>query len=637
MSANDTDVNVNIGATNSASGVIQSAMNQFGGLWKAVGLGGPAGIIAAGGIAAVGAGLAVSIKQASQFQTEMTSLVTGAGESAANLSLVGDGIKNIAKATGENLQQLTSGMFMIDSAGYHGAKSLDILKAAAQGAKVGNADLGTVSDATTTILKDFGNSGITATGAVNTLIATVANGKTHMADLAGAMSQILPVASASKVGLNDVMGAMATMTGEGVPAANAATYLRQTLIALSAPTPGITKALLDVGLTTQQVSDSMKKSLPDTLKMITDAIGKKFPEGSLGYMEAVKAIAGGSKTIQGVLDLTGQHAIDFKNNVAAVSDQVTKGGTTIVGWSKVQGDLSTQFARFKEVLQVVAVDIGQKFLPVLTAVLKYISDLASGMSPVAKFLVTVFKPAFEAVATAIKTSLMPVIEAHKKGLEDLMKVFAVITGASLVTLVAVIYVAVRAFSILIQIVGEVIRVVADTINWFSRLYSTIYNTVSGFGNLLYSAGTNLIDGFIRGIENSASRIFDSVRNIGNKAVSALKGVLKIFSPSQVFADLGHNVGLGLAQGISGSEVHVTGAATKLGTAAIIGGQPNNNTSVSNSVNNNSSSSNHNVTIQNLTLQMPNGATMQSFIHSLNQDSLNVSRGLSPVQGAYNVR
>jgi hypothetical protein len=73
MSANDTDVNVNIGATNSASGVIQSAMNQFGGLWKAVGLGGPAGIIAAGGIAAVGAGLAVSIKQASQFQTEMTS------------------------------------------------------------------------------------------------------------------------------------------------------------------------------------------------------------------------------------------------------------------------------------------------------------------------------------------------------------------------------------------------------------------------------------------------------------------------------------------------------------------------------------------------------------------------------------
>ena len=52
--------------------------------------------------------------------------------------------------------------------------------------------------------------------AVNTLIATVANGKTHMEDLASSLSQVLPTASSAKVGLNDVMGAMATMTGEGV-------------------------------------------------------------------------------------------------------------------------------------------------------------------------------------------------------------------------------------------------------------------------------------------------------------------------------------------------------------------------------------------------------------------------------------
>ncbi len=176
----------------------------------------------------------------------------------------------MAVQTGTGTKQLTDGMYLIESAGYHGKAGLDVLRAAAEGAKVGNADLGTVANATTTIMKDYANQHISAAQAVNFLTATVANGKTTMQDLSGAMASILPTASAAGVSLRDVMGAMSTMTAEGVPAADAATYLKQTIIGLDAPSSLASKTLKSIGLNSSDVAAEMHKSLPDALKMVTD-------------------------------------------------------------------------------------------------------------------------------------------------------------------------------------------------------------------------------------------------------------------------------------------------------------------------------------------------------------------------------
>ncbi|HUY76437.1 MAG TPA: phage tail tape measure protein, partial [Ktedonobacterales bacterium] len=322
-------------------------------------------LIAGAAIVALGA---VSVKMAGDFQSSMTQLVTGAGESASNLQMVSNGILAMAGQTGESTKQLAAGMYMIESAGYHGKAGLAVLLDAAEGAKVGAADLGTVADATTTILNDFGSKGVTASNAVNALIATVASGKTHMQDLAQSLSQILPTASAAGVGLTDVMGALATMTGEGVPAANAATYLRQTIIALDAPSKAATKAMTDVGLSSAAVASEMKKSLPGALAMITDAVGKKFPVGSAAYVQALKDISGGSKTMQGMLDLTGDHLATFKGNVAGVAGAVKHGGNSITGWGAVQGDFNQKMDRLGASLQVAAIKAGTMMLPALSSV-----------------------------------------------------------------------------------------------------------------------------------------------------------------------------------------------------------------------------------------------------------------------------
>src|SRR5258708_26625166 len=205
-------------------------------------------------------------------------------------------------------------MYMIESAGFHGAAGLLVLKAAAEGAKVGNADLAAVANGVTTALTDYHLSASQAVAVTNDLIATVAAGKTHMQDLATALATILPTSSAVGVSLRDTSAAMATMTGEGTNAASAATYLRQLLIALEAPAAKGAKALKEIGLTTGEVSSEMRKSLPGALQLIMDHLADTYTVGSPQYIEALKNIAGGSRQMQGILELTGTYLQTFKDN-----------------------------------------------------------------------------------------------------------------------------------------------------------------------------------------------------------------------------------------------------------------------------------------------------------------------------------
>ena len=374
----DIPLNIRLSAVGGAG--VLSAVSSIA---SAFGSGGLGGALLATGVAATVAAVAIgttAAKATGDYQAGLTSLATGAGESTKNLGMVGDAMLKMAVDTGTSTKSLVDGMYMIESGGYHGAAGLAILQAAAQGAKVGNADLGVVADATDTVLKNFGGSGLTAANAVNTLIATVARGKTHMSDLSASLSQVLPTASAARVGLNDVMGAMSTMTGEGIPAANAATYLRQMLIALQAPSAGSVKALKAIGLTTADVSTEMHKSLPSALQMITDRLKTVYGEGTPEYLAAVKNISGGSKTMQGMLDLTGTHLATFKDDVSGIAGAVKQGGSSIVGWSLVQDTFNQKVAQGKEIIETLGIRLGQLLLPAATNVMNTVLPLASNFS-----------------------------------------------------------------------------------------------------------------------------------------------------------------------------------------------------------------------------------------------------------------
>lgn len=315
-------------------------------------------------------------KKAGDFQQGITQLSTGAGELNSNLGLVSAGLLKMAPEVGESTKELESGMYLIESSGQHGADALRILKDAAEGAKVGNADLADVANGVTTALTDYAMSATQSSAVTNDLIATVASGKTTMGALASSLKDILPIASSAGISLNGVSSAMATMTGEGVPAGQAADYLRGMVLSLIAPSVEGKKALANIGLSAQQVASEMRDSLPDALQMVTDHLKKKFPEGSAAYTEALKQITGGSESLTAMLDLTGDHMKVFQGNVENIYQAVKKGGTGIAGWSEVQKDFNFQMEKAQEGAEVLEVKLGTKLFPVFSQVFGWVSSTA---------------------------------------------------------------------------------------------------------------------------------------------------------------------------------------------------------------------------------------------------------------------
>lgn len=341
------------------------------------GLGNAVTALAAVGVATVAAGVA-AVKMAGDFEQGLTALQTGAGESAKNLAMVGDGIKKIAEDTGTSTKSLESAMFMVESSGAHGAAGLTELSIAAEGAKTDNADLTATTMALTGVMTDFHLPASDAAGAMNEIIASAKDGKMHMEDLASSLGAVLPVAENAGLKFADVGAAIAMMTNANIPAQQASQNLAFAIRSLDAPSGVAVKSLVSVGLSAQQVADTLRnQGLPAALQLIEDHVGKKFPESSVEWTTAMKNIMGGKAGLNVALAIGGKNLQDYEKDVNDVSGALKAGGTSVEGWSTVQGTFNNTMDRAKATIEVLAIDIGTKLLPIVSNIINTVMPVVS--------------------------------------------------------------------------------------------------------------------------------------------------------------------------------------------------------------------------------------------------------------------
>jgi hypothetical protein len=249
-----------------------------------------------------------AIKSAGDFQASTTRLVTSAGEITSNVGMVRQGMLQMAGDVGYSTDALSTAMYKVESGGEHGAAGLQVLRAAAEGAKTENADLTKVADAVTSVLVDYHLKAEDAATVTSKLVAATSAGKTTFEELAAAMPAILPVASAAHVSLNDILGDLASMTVHGMSAQQAAQNLADVIRHMQNPTAVQAKELALLGLTTTQLADDLKtKGLSGTLQEISERIMKLSPPGTdKVILELKTALNGLSPAVREL----GQHLFD---------------------------------------------------------------------------------------------------------------------------------------------------------------------------------------------------------------------------------------------------------------------------------------------------------------------------------------
>jgi TP901 family phage tail tape measure protein len=234
--------------------------------------------------AATGVATYASVKMAGDFEQSTTRLVTSAGEIVGpkGLDLVRQGMLDMAGQVGVSALDLSGAMYVVESASYRGAQGLAVLKAGEEGAKAEGADAKEVVSALTSAMRDYypaaksvGEVTDASTEVMSKLVAATSVGKMSFQDLASSLHSVLPAASSARIPLEDVLGALSSMTVHGFTAQQATQNLAHAIGHLQATTGPQRNELALLGISYQQLQEDLgKKGLTGTIAEIDQAIQK---------------------------------------------------------------------------------------------------------------------------------------------------------------------------------------------------------------------------------------------------------------------------------------------------------------------------------------------------------------------------
>lgn len=179
------------------------------------------------GVAAA-AGTAIT-KMAWDFEDGMAKVSTIADTTEVPISDLENQIKQLSDSTGVEAGEIAENVYNAISAGQKTGDAVNFVAKATDLARAGFAETGDALDVLSTIMNAYGLEASEVDKVSNDLIMTQNLGKTTVAELSSSMGKVIPTAKSTGVNLDELCGAYAVMTSNGVATAETTTYLNSML------------------------------------------------------------------------------------------------------------------------------------------------------------------------------------------------------------------------------------------------------------------------------------------------------------------------------------------------------------------------------------------------------------------------
>jgi hypothetical protein len=163
----------------------------------------------------------------------------------------------------------------------------------------------------------------------------------------------------------------------------------------------LSESLQNGSITASEYSKAIKK-LPvdqqalgqqfEALLKSTDGFSQTLKSGSgpaLTFNAILAKVMGGATGLNTALMLTGQNASTFTNNVNAVSKASQNAGSNINGWSTITSTFNFTMSQLKELVETLAIRIGEKLIPPVQAVITFFMRHKSAAEALAAVIGTV--------------------------------------------------------------------------------------------------------------------------------------------------------------------------------------------------------------------------------------------------------
>lgn len=340
------------------------------------------------GALAVGAGLAIAVKSATSFESQMSQVKAVTGASKAQMDAMSKSALSVAASTrgfGYTAKDVAVAQTELGKAGLSVQQIMGGgMTAALTLAKAGNLELGDAAAYTANAMAQFGLAGAQA-GSVADAMATAANATTaDVGDFGAALVQSGAAAKSAGLSFNDTMTALTALAKSGVKGSDAGTSLKTSLIQLIKPTNQQEQAAKAAGLSFIDAGGKMR-SLAD----ISGQLRERTAKMTQAQRTALFATLAGTDGVRTLLSLYNAGPATITKYQA----QLAKSGTAAAQAGVMNDNAAGKFKQLMATVQVAAIGIGNALLPPLVAIASAFAAVISK--------ITAFKPVAYAAAAAV--------------------------------------------------------------------------------------------------------------------------------------------------------------------------------------------------------------------------------------------
>lgn len=501
-------------------------VQEFGGKIETVGK--KVSVASATSAAALGA----SVKLASDYTDAVAKVGTVADLQSVSLEKLRDDMLQLSTETGRGAGEIADATYQAISASVDTADAVSFVGTSVGLAKAGFLETADAVDVLTTIINAYGLEASDAGRLSDILIQTQNDGKTTVNELSQSMGQVIPLASAYGVNIENLAASYAQLTKNGVATAQAGTYLKSMLNELGDSGSDVGEILKSkTGKSFGQLmNDGM--SLGDVLGILNDSVN--------GDSEALAGLWSSSEAGTGALSI-------LSSGVGAFNDELGNMQDSTGNVADALETLSTPSAKAQKSLNAVknaGIELGSAALEAIAPLLEQLAETVKSLTERFSNLSPATQTVIVAVM-AILAALGPVI----------IIIGQLITAVgTIMTVAPAVATALGAVKIAIAAIGGPVTIVIAVITALVLKLIHAYNTSEEFrnkvnavfdavGNKVNAAINTIIGVFQSGIAYYKNAVSD-IRAAWSELVSWFSGKVSDF------VSIGKNVLMGLWNGIN---------------------------------------------------------------------------------------
>jgi len=443
-----------------------------------------------------------AVKAFSDFEqrlSDISTLITG--DSTEAINQFSDGIKNLLDTVPVDADALGASAYSIVSAGITDtAEALNVLE---ESARLGVAGLGSTESATdllTSALNAFQIDAEDADDAANVLFETVQAGKTTIDELAQSFGQVAPIAASTNVTFEELQAATAALTTSGLQTSVAQTQLRALFTELTREGTKLDKAFESVGIT--QVDAAIASDgFVATLERLKEESGLTDTEFR-NLFGSVEASGAAISLLDAQNEAFNDTLANLRDGVSSVDD----------AFAKQQETVKAQTQLFRNQLNKLLINLGEKILPIAIKGIELLNDALSNLSRVGQFFVdnsTLVISSLIGIATAITVALLPALGALVTSIGAAVVAAApfIALGVAVAAAVGLIITVIKNWDTILQTISDkLIEFFAFVGSGFMAMGDVVADVIRFITDLI-EAGADLITGFFTAMVDVVKAIF----------------------------------------------------------------------------------------------------------------------------------